>query len=411
MNTRRIIRLKRPDRFNWHALKHEGHFLFRRVADRDKCLLFVGQRSSGTPAFTGVIANDWWYGHLQYDLKNELEDLHSRLPPRTDMPLQHWSVPRSVLVWSSTGSDVELHVHEDDAADGLAFSEQFLRSAEGTVSIDPEWHLRTSHERYLQHAGRLLHHIQQGDIYEVNYCIERCTDLRDLDVFGLFGSFDRRSEASFAAFHRHGDHFTLCASPERFLAFDLERVIAQPMKGTRPRASDPEKDRRAAFELAADEKERSENIMALDVARHDLSRVADGSSVLVEELCVVRPHRHVHQMTSTVSARIREGFSPIDVVHAAFPMASMTGAPKIRAMQLIDEYEDQRRGLFSGSLGYFSPDGSADLNVVIRSVLYDRSSGSARVLTGSALTAACDPQKEWEECELKASSILKALRS
>lgn len=150
--------------------------------------------------------------------------------------------------------------------------------------------------------------------------------------------------------------------------------------------------------------------MALDVARHDLSKIAASRSVNVEELCAVHPHAHVHQMTSTVSAKIKEGITPIEVARSAFPMASMTGAPKIRAMQLIDETEDGPRGLFSGTLGFFAPDGSADLNVVIRTAFYDAATDRISIKTGSALTAACDLKMEWEECELKARSVINALQ-
>jgi para-aminobenzoate synthetase component 1 len=162
-------------------------------------------------------------------------------------------------------------------------------------------------------------------------------------------------------------------------------------------------------ELAADPKERSENIMALDVMRNDLSQVAMPRSVKVEELCAVRSYPRVHQLVSTVTMQRRPGTGPFDVVNAAFPMASMTGAPKHRAIQLIDAFEDQRRGLYSGTLGFFAPDGTGDLNVVIRAVRYDMTTGLARLSTGSALTAQCDPVKEWEECAVKARSVIEAL--
>jgi para-aminobenzoate synthetase component 1 len=181
------------------------------------------------------------------------------------------------------------------------------------------------------------------------------------------------------------------------------------MKGTRRRHPDPTEDARLAAELATDAKERSENIMAVDVMRNDLSRVAAPRSVVVQELCGVHPYPHVHQMISTITADLGQGQTAWDAVLRSFPMASMTGAPKVRAMMLIDELEDMRRGLFSGTLGFFSPEGDTDLNVVIRTLTYDAASGRAALITGSAITASSVPEQEWEECELKAASVLNAL--
>ena len=395
---------------DWSALRNERHFLYRRITDRDRAVLFVGEADvPATLSFDRNNAVDWYYGHIQYDLNEELEPIRSRHPVIGGPPLSHWAVPRWVIEWK--GSEVSLHTLKDDQEDAIAFADRFFRDRDPAPVPELEWRSVTSRDRYLQQANKLLQHIQRGDIYEVNYCIARTASAHGFDPFEAFPLLLRGTDAAFAAFHRHGDRFALCASPERFLAFKRDRVIAQPMKGTRPRSSDPIADARLADELANDPKERSENIMALDVARHDLSRIAARGSVKVDELCKVHPHGKVHQMTSTVSAVIGNGHGPMDVVRAAFPMASMTGAPKYRAMQLIDEAEDRRRGLFSGTLGFFAPDGTADLNVVIRTIFFDADRGELSLLTGSALTAACDPEKEWEECELKARSVLQALRS
>jgi para-aminobenzoate synthetase component 1 len=180
------------------------------------------------------------------------------------------------------------------------------------------------------------------------------------------------------------------------------------MKGTQRRSPEPALDADIAAALSNDPKERSENIMAVDVARHDLSRIAAPGSVVVDELCGVKTYATVHQLVSTVRSRLREGFGPGEVLRATFPMASMTGAPKRRAMQLIEEVEDMRRGLFSGTLGFFLPDGTADLNVVIRTMTFNAATGHASLITGGAITAGSDPEQEWEECELKARSVLNA---
>jgi para-aminobenzoate synthetase component 1 len=314
-----------------------------------------------------------------------------------------------VVEW--IGDRVRMHVQDEDAEYALTWSRGAFQG-HGVASTEPppiEWSQHTSKAEYIRRTQQLLAHIQRGDIYEVNYCTTRSAKGAAFDPFRSFGILLARSQAPFAAFHRWDDAFALCASPERYLAFDHHRVVGEPMKGTRSRHADPAMDRRAAEELAADGKERSENIMALDVMRHDLSRIAASRSVRVEELCTVRSYPRVHQMVSTVSAELRNDASPLDVLHASFPMASMTGAPKRRAMELIQEVEEGPRGPFSGSLGFFAPDGTGDFNVVIRTVLFNAANGSLSLTTGSAITAQCDPENEYEECQVKARSVIEAL--
>ncbi len=393
---------------NWHALKDHPEFLYRRIADGDRALLFVeALYDVPVPLFTGHVANEWYFGHLLYDLKDRLEPALSTEKPPLKLDLEKWSVPRWVIEWK--GDERMLHAFSNDLDEGRRFCDRLFSDPSNDRRSKLEWREGIGREDYLLHAQRLMDHIQRGDIYEVNFCTERTAKAEYFDPYCAFARLLEHSDARFAAFHRLGDRFALCASPERFLAFDRELVTAQPMKGTRPRSNDPIEDLRLANELAADRKERSENIMALDVMRHDLSKIAASGTVKVKELCAVQQHRNVHQMISTVTAAMRPEVTPIDVVHACFPMASMTGAPKFRAMQLIDDAESARRGLFSGSLGFFAPDGSADLNVVIRTIFHDATAGECSLFTGSALTAQCDPQKEWEECELKARSVINAL--
>jgi para-aminobenzoate synthetase component 1 len=404
---RSTIRITPHGPLHWPALQPFDNFLYRRVADRDREVLAVGcHEQVNVPRFTpqGRV-EDWTFGHLCYDLKEQLEGLPSRHAPDEEFPMEHWFIPRWVM--ERVGGAWSLHALPGDEEEGLrCVAALFPAQGAEQGSVPLKWERDTTREGYLERAALLLGHIQRGDIYEVNYCTRRRAQAIGWDPYTAFGAMLQRSDAAFAGFHRLGQRFALCASPERFLSFSGDRMVGQPMKGTRPRGKDPQEDARLAAELAADAKERSENIMALDVMRHDLSRVAASGSVRVEELCAVHPHASVHQMTSTVSARLREGLGPMDAVKAAFPMASMTGAPKYRAMQLIEEVEDQRRGLFSGTLGFFAPDGTADLNVVIRTILHDAATGIASLTTGSALTATCDPAMEWEECELKARSVI-----
>ena len=406
---------------DWRALRAFRTFLYRRVGDEDQAWLGVGERvamgqagtTSGIDSFQRVkdlllAEKDHVFGHFGYDLKNEVEALTSRHPARDGFSLVHWFVPRFVIKLESL--EATLLVHPEDRQEGSDLMTRLLANADRPFPADPiRWEQKTAKETYLVGSAGIMAHLQRGDVYELNYCVERTAAVGAWDPYTAFARMLHRLDPTHAAFYRHGDKYALCASPERFLKFQHGKVIAQPMKGTRPRSADPATDDALMQQLANDPKERSENIMAVDVLRNDLSRVAASGSVQVEELCAVRRHPAVHQMTSTITAQLRDDMHALDAVRAAWPMASMTGAPKLSAMRMIDEVEDMRRGLFSGSLGYFDPNGNGDLNVVIRTVLYDSGSGRLSLTTGSALTAVCDTQKEWEECELKARSVINAL--
>ncbi len=386
---------------HWAALRPYPRFLARRQGSG--WLVAVG----GGPSGEVPVQGRWNYGHVGYDRKNALEHLRSRHPREDGFAEVEWTVPQWVLRFQDGQASV-LHAGRD--GEGAA---QLLRALGAPVTgVVPAslhgWQVRTPRERYLEHVRQALAHIQRGDVYELNYCAQRRTAAPGWDPFAGFAALMAANPAPHAAFYRCGDAFALCASPERYLRIEEGRITAQPMKGTRRRSADPAEDARLAQELATDAKERSENIMAVDVMRNDLSRVAAPRSVVVEELCGVHAYPHVHQMTSTITARVGHGRSTWDVVAASFPMASMTGAPKVRAMQLVDELEDMRRGLFSGTLGLVAPNGDTDLNVVIRTLTFDASTGAASLITGSAITAASDPEQEWAECELKARSVLNA---
>jgi len=407
---RTTIDIKDTEAIDWNFLRGEDRFLYRRIADQDRAVLAVGVlKDLPVPEFgpDGRV-NDWIFGALRYEWRNALEPSVFGLGTDPETEYCSWSIPRYVVEWN--GPTVRMHVHEGGEQAAVEWARSFFRPATGNVPlVDLAWTEHCSREDYVSNVRKLLAHIRRGDIYEVNYCTGRTATCKDFDPYAAFDRLWQRSAAPFAGFYRDRNEFALCASPERFLAFDRDTVMGQPMKGTRPRAADPQEDARLAIELAADPKERSENIMALDVMRHDLSRIAASRSVTVDRLCTVVSLPQVHQMISVVSARLRNGMTPLDAIRATFPMASMTGAPKVRAMQLIQEVEGVERGLFSGSLGFFAPDGTADFNVVIRTLLYNAASGAVSLTTGSAITALCDPDREWEECQLKARSVINTI--
>jgi len=388
---------------DWRALEPHSDLLVRRL-DGGAWQVGVGDAVYHAVPPPGR----WCFGHLAYDLKNSLEPLHSRHPSTDGFADSTWTAARWIV--HLEGDRAELRVGTGDVAEALAFVHRLIDPPPPLpAAFLSDWVVHTPKERYLEQVERILRHTQRGDVYELNYCTGRSTSAPSWDPFSGFARLMTANPAPHAAFYRRGHLFALCASPERYLKAEGGLLTAQPMKGTRRRHPDPAEDQCLAAELASDPKERSENIMAVDVMRNDLSRVAARRSVQVAELCGVHAFPHVHQMTSTITAQLKEGATTWDAVLASFPMASMTGAPKLRAMQLIDEVEDQRRGLFSGTLGFFSPDGDTDLNVVIRTLTYDATSGRAVLITGSAITASSVPEQEWEECELKARSVLNAL--
>ncbi|MCB9183103.1 MAG: anthranilate synthase component I family protein [Flavobacteriales bacterium] len=407
---RRSIELGGMPAFQARWVREQEVVLYRRIADTERAVLAIGVAEHvEEPRFDATgRATDWTFGMLAYAYKDQLERLGSRWSDSFGWPDSFWFVPRIVVEWRN--DEATMHVREAD----LAYAREMVagwRAMADPITPGRELHWRpgVSRDDYMADAERLMHHIRRGDIYEVNYCITHTASDARFDPHTAFDALQARTQAPFAGFLRHGERFIACMSPERFLAFEGDRVRGEPMKGTRPRGATSADDERLRAELAADAKERSENVMALDVMRNDLSRVCIPGSVGVTELCAVRTYPRVHQLVSVVEARRAAHRSPFDVVRASFPMASMTGAPKISAMLLIDSMEHQARGAYSGTMGFFAPDGTADLNVVIRSVLFDASSGRLAIPTGSALTAACDPAAEWEECLVKFNSIAHGL--
>ena len=405
--------LPAAESLNWRALADFPDLLVRRSLlhgrsdsngeERDEWV--ISARRFEGPVFPKPQGEGPWVGHLDFNQPDAVDRVQSRFPEGRSPSAQWWQ-PSLML----RGRAADLRCVVDDGTSGNLIQ---ALGVPGTPTDRPtptaHWERKTPKARYMAMVKVLLSHIQRGDIYEVNYCTERTAYLPEFDPFTAFDRLLAHTDAPFAALYRRGDFFALCMSPEHFLRVEGGRAVTRPMKGTRRRSLNPLQDAALMHELANDPKERSENIMAVDVARHDLSRIAASGSVRVDELCAVKSYPNVHQLVSTVSAELRSGVQAWDAVRAAFPMASMTGAPKRRALQLIDAVEDMPRGLFSGSLGYQLPDGTLDLNVVIRTITYDASTGRASLITGSAITALSDPEQEWEECELKAMSVLNAL--
>ncbi|AII53625.1 anthranilate synthase component I family protein [Hymenobacter sp. APR13] len=342
-------------------------------------------------------------GFLTYDLKNEIEDLHSDNPSGLDWPTLHFFHPQTWLLWRP--DTLELHGHTDGVLAAILATELPDWPAPAVPAFTP----RMPKADYLRAVEAVREDILNGEVYELNLCQEFYAEGVQLDPVDVFLRLNAASPAPFAGFFRHESHFLLCASPERFLAHSAPVIVSQPIKGTIRRGSTPAEDEQQRLALLHDEKERAENLMIVDLVRNDLARVARTGTVQVPELFGLYPFRHVWQMISTVTAELRPGVDLPDVLRATFPMGSMTGAPKIRAMQLIEHYETARRGLYSGSIGYAWPDGAFEFNVVIRSLQYRPDTGYLSFQVGSAITYDSNPEREYAECLLKARAILDVL--
>lgn len=349
---------------------------------------------------------EWVFGHLSYSLKNSLHTLTDKKNDKIGFPPYFFFLPEIVLTLACT----ELSVY---ARDPSAVFEQIMAESAGEV-MQPSSPLQIrpvlSKDAYIQKINALKAHILRGDCYEVNFCQELFAEGAALEPHSIFQNLMAVSPNPFSAFYRLGDRYLLCASPERFLAKRNQRLISQPIKGTSRRdLYDAVNDERLKECLKESRKEQAENVMVVDLVRNDLTRICKPATVKVDELFGIYSFPQVHQMISTISGEMVDGITFSAILEATFPMGSMTGAPKLNVMKLIDAYEPSARGLFSGSVGYKSPDGDFDWNVVIRSILYNSTNQYVSYLVGSGITYYSDAVQEWEECMLKAEAIKKVL--
>jgi para-aminobenzoate synthetase component 1 len=351
---------------------------------------------------------DWLFGHLSYDLKNETEGLVSGNTDHIGFPDLCFFIPEVILQLS----EHELLIGAFDARHEAIFYEI------GTVEPITHFHQqlptsinnRISKETYIHTVQQLQQHILRGDCYEINFCQEFFAEDVSIDPLAVYCSLSDTSPNPFAAYYKTGQQYLLCASPERYIRKEGDHVFSQPIKGTSQRnLQDAGEDVKNKEDLYSSAKDRSENVMIVDLVRNDLSKICEEASVQVEELFGIYSFPQVHQMVSTVSGRLRKDIHFIEAIKATFPMGSMTGAPKKRVMELIEQYEQTRRGIFSGTVGYITPDGDFDFNVVIRSIMYNAANKYLSFQAGSAITFYSDPEKEYEECLLKAAAIKKVL--
>ena len=388
-----------------------------------ECLLAAGAirsiRATAGNAFDQLRAftagqKDWLFGHFAYGLTKETEGGLSSAPDPIEFPDLFFFVPEILIELSADSIRIG-----SCGADHAAILEQIGREViprenpgrPGSGKSSPLALLpRFSKDEYLETVRTLQRHILRGDCYEINFCQEFFTRAALIDPLHTWFSLSQASPSPFAAFYKLDNSYLLCASPERYLKRTGDTLLSQPIKGTSPRyAGNPEHDRASRDELYHSSKDRSENVMVVDLVRNDLSKICLPGTVRVEELYGIYSFPQVHQMISSVKGELPSGTHWTEAIRATFPMGSMTGAPKKKVVALIEQYERSPRGIFSGALGYVSPDGNFDFNVVIRSLLYNRKEGYLAYQVGSGITFYSDPLAEYEECLLKAEGVLKAL--
>jgi para-aminobenzoate synthetase component 1 len=355
-----------------------------------------------------TITQDYLFGYLSYDVKNASENLTSTNVDDLGFAELFFFQPQKILFIKDNRVEFRyLSMVEDEIdTDFKAICDIVLKPKKTTISNEEvEIRSRISKKDYLKKVDKILEYIHKGDIYEVNFCQEFYAENTSINPLDIYEDLNTISEAPFATFLKIDHQFLLCASPERYLKKEGRKIISQPIKGTAKRFKNRLEDQKTATALSKDTKERSENIMIVDLVRNDLSKSAKKGSVQVEELCKVSSFKQVHQMISTVVSEIKDDVHLVDVIKDTFPMGSMTGAPKISAMKIIESLEETKRGLYSGTVGYFTPNGNFDFNVVIRSILYDAEKKYLSFSVGSAVTAKSSPEKEYEECLLKAKAM------
>lgn len=348
---------------------------------------------------------NWLFGFLGYDLKNEIEKLSSKNPDGIQMPDMHFFIPEIIieinkeylLIYASTQKEANNIMKEISAIN----IEQNINSNK-KITI----HHRTDKLTYLKDVSAIRQHIIEGNVYELNYCQEFYAENCNINPLAVYLRLNEHSAMPFSCYYKLKDKYLMCASPERFLKKEKNKLISQPIKGTIKRGKDKKEDQQLKEKLKNDIKERAENVMIVDLVRNDLARTAVPGTVKVEELFGVYTYPKVHQMISTIVSELKPEIQFLDAIQNAFPMGSMTGAPKIAAMQLIEQYEKTKRGLYSGAVGYIKPDEDFDFNVVIRSILYTAYDQYLSFQVGGAITYDSVPEKEYEECLLKANAIM-----
>lgn len=354
---------------------------------------------------------DWIFGYLTYDLKNNVERLKSENFDGLHFPELYFFQPKKIIkIQGNTAHFLYLNMVDDEINTDFDEITNFtLKKEEKPKEKNIHIKMRIFKDDYFNRVGKMLQKIHRGDIYEANFCQEFYAEDTEINPLETYNELNKISKAPFSVFFKLNDKYVASASPERYIKKEGTTVISQPIKGTAKRSLNKLEDEKLRTNLALDEKERAENIMIVDLVRNDLSKSAIKGSVQVTELCKVYTYKQVHQMISTITSTVKSAKNAVDIINETFPMGSMTGAPKVSAMKIIEELEATKRGVYSGTVGYITPEQDFDFNVVIRSILYNATEKYVSFSVGGAITAKASPEKEYEECLLKAKAMRQVL--
>jgi para-aminobenzoate synthetase component I len=358
---------------------------------------------AGLPPFQGG-----WAGYISYDFGKSLE-AHSKVP-EFEALCPDLILHRYDTVMGFDHLQQRAWIFGTDESEIAKFEKMMKRKPQALgSSVVEDWQSNFPRGQYEKAVADTVEYILAGDIFQANLtqCFSADIPL-GFDAFALFRKLRDKNPSTFAAYLDYGDVQIASSSPERLIKSDGVLVEARPIKGTRKRDADPSRDAELIAELQASRKDRAENVMIVDLLRNDISRIAKPGSVKVPVLCGLESYANVHHLVSVVEGQLRDGLTQVDLLRAVFPGGSITGAPKIRAMEIIAELENQARGVYCGSIGYLGFNGACDFNIAIRTALF--SDGKAYVQGGGGITARSQPAAEYEESLTKIARIMEAFR-
>jgi para-aminobenzoate synthetase component 1 len=352
--------------------------------------------------------DDWIFGFISYDLKGEIEGFSSKNLKYFDVPNLSFFQPSTIWVFDG----VELKALYFDEKELFDVWNEINKIHIGYgIKSNPNVELkgRLSREEYIKKIKNIKKRIKMGDTYELNFCFDFFNDNTKINPENTFKKLNKLTESPMSVYYKDHHLHVLSSSPERFIKRNKKTIISQPIKGTKKRGKNIDEDVFLINSLKNSIKEKSENHMIVDLVRNDFSRIAKKGSVKVTELSKINTYKNIHQMVSTIEAQIENDMFFSTILKSTFPMGSMTGAPKIKTMKIIDELEETSRGIYSGAIGYIDPNENFDFNVVIRTIIYDDKLSKISVNVGSGITFKSDPKDEYEECLTKIDALKKSL--
>ena len=353
--------------------------------------------------------DDWIFGFISYDLKDEIESFNSKNLKYFDVPNLSFFQPSTI--WVFDGVELKaLYFDEKELFDVWNQINKIHISCD-SIKSNPNVELkgRLSKEEYIKKIKNIKKRIKMGDTYELNFCFDFFNDNTKINPENTFKKLNKLTESPMSVYYKDHHLHVLSSSPERFIKRNKKTIISQPIKGTKKRGKNIDEDVFLINSLKNSVKEKSENHMIVDLVRNDFSRIAKKGSVKVTELSKINTYKNIHQMVSTIEAQIENDMFFSTILKSTFPMGSMTGAPKIKTMKIIDELEETSRGIYSCAIGYIDPDKNFDFNVVIRTIIYDDKLSKISVNVGSGITFKSDPKDEYEECLTKIDALKKSL--